>query len=179
MPEIEIRPAIASDIPRLSALDHSYTSDSVWQMEIQQTDDQITSRFRRIHLPRSVRVEYPRPYRKLINDWTQRSGLLVSVFAGEPIGYVCLMLDIAPNTCWITDLIVKRRLRRQGIGTALLLAAREWGIHHDCRKIVLETQPKNNAYIELAKKLGYDFCGYNDRYYANRDIGLFFTQSIT
>lgn len=178
MPEIEIRPAISSDLTRLCAMDHSYTSDYVWQMEIQQADGQVTARFREVHLPRSVRVKYPRDYRKLKDDWTQRSGLLVSVFAGEPVGYVSMMLNIAPVTCWITDLVVKRRLRHQGIGTALLLAAREWGRHHECRNLVLEMQPKNYAYIQLAIKLGFDFCGYNDRYYANRDISLFFSKSL-
>ena len=132
MPEIEIRPAISSDIPRLSAMDHSYTSEYVWQMEVQAAEGSVAAKFRETHLPRSVRVDYPRPHRKMADDWTQRSGLYTSVFAGEPIGYVSMMLNVAPATCWISDLVVKRRLRRQGIGTALILAAREWGKHHEC-----------------------------------------------
>jgi len=178
MPEIEIRPAIASDIPRISALDHSYTSEYVWQMEFQQTDGQVIAKFRQVHLPRSVRVEYPRPHRKLVDDWTQRSGLLVAVFAGEPVGYISMMLNVCPVTCWVSDLIVKRRLRRQGIGSALVLAAKEWGVHHDSRNLILEMQPKNYPCIQLALKLGFDFCGYNDRYYANRDIGIFFSKPL-
>lgn len=178
MPKIEIRPAIASDIPRLIAMDHTYTSDYVWQMEIQQTDGQVLAKFREVHLPRSVRVEYPRPHRKLADDWTQRSGLLVAVFAGEPVGYVSMMLNVTPAACWVSDLVIKRRLRRQGIGSALLLAAREWGKHHECRYLILEMQTKNYAAIQLALKLGFDFCGYNDRYYANHDISLFFSKSL-
>jgi hypothetical protein len=30
----------------------------------------------------------------------------------------------------------------------------------------------------MAQKLGFEFCGYNDRYFANRDIGLFFAKSL-
>ena len=178
MPEIEIRPAIASDIKRLSSLDHSYTSEYVWQMEIQQSDGQVNSRFREIHLPRSVRVEYPRPHQKLVDNWTQRSGLLTAIFAEEPVAYVSMMLNIVPATCWVSDLVVKRRLRRQGIGSALVLAAREWGIHHECSRLIMEMQPKNYPCIQFASKLGFDFCGYNDRYYANRDISLFFSKSL-
>jgi hypothetical protein len=33
MPEIEVRPAIEADIPTLVKIDHSYTSDHVWQMD--------------------------------------------------------------------------------------------------------------------------------------------------
>jgi ribosomal protein S18 acetylase RimI-like enzyme len=44
--------------------------------------------------------------------------------------------------------------------------------------MVLEMQPKNYPAIQLAQKLGFDFCGYNDRYYANRDIALFFAKGL-
>jgi hypothetical protein len=30
----------------------------------------------------------------------------------------------------------------------------------------------------MAQKLGFDLCGYNDRYYPNHDIALFFAKSI-
>lgn len=178
MPEIEIRPAVATDIPTLTALDHNYSSDYVWQMEIRAEEEQVGVNFREIRLPRSVRVEYPRPISTLADEWTLRSGLLVALLDGEVIGYTSLMLHIAPATTWMTDLAVLRRLRRQGIGSALVLAAQEWGRQHDSRRIVMEMQPKNHPTIHLAQKLGFDFCGYNDRYYANHDIALFFAKSL-
>jgi ribosomal protein S18 acetylase RimI-like enzyme len=178
MPEIEIRPAIATDIPSLMAIDHTYSSEFVWQMEIQTEEKIVEVNFREIHLPRSVRVEYPRPVHALADNWTRRSGLLVAVLESEVVGYVSLMLDIAPITTWVSDLTVIRRVRRQGIGSALVLAAQEWGEQHGTRRIVLEMQPKNFAAIKLADKLGFTFCGYNDRYYANHDIGLFFAKSL-
>jgi len=178
MPEIEIRPAIASDIPALMAIDPTYTSDFVWQMEISVEDSQVSVSFREIRLPRSVRVEYPRSVQALAEGWTERHGLLVALLQGEPVGYVSLMLNIAPHTAWVTDLAVVRRLRRQGIGSALLLAAQEWGENHACRRILLELQPKNHAAIHMAQKLGFDFCGYNDLYYTNHDIALFFARPL-
>jgi len=178
MPEIEIRPAISSHIHDLISIDHSYTSSYVWQMEIQQSEDQVSAKFRKVHLPRSVRVKYPRQYQKLLDDWIHRSGLLVAILNEQTVGYLSIDLNIAPATAWITDLVVKRRMRRQGIGSALILAAREWGSQHDCRNLVIEMQPKNYPAIQLAQKLGFNFCGYNDRYYANHDIGLFFTKPL-
>ena len=56
-----------------------------------------------------------------------RSGLLVAILEGELAGYWSLMLNMVPLTTWMTDLAVKRRLRRQGIGSGLVLAAQEWG----------------------------------------------------
>jgi ribosomal protein S18 acetylase RimI-like enzyme len=180
MPEIHIRPAIADDIPTLMALNHSYTSDQVWQMEILkgEEDSRIKVHFRQIRLPRSVTVEYPRHTKELATDWTKRSGLLVTLLNEEVIGYISLMLDKAPLTAWVTDLVVDQRVRRQGIGSALVIAASEWGSNYACRYLVMEMQPKNFPTIQLARKLGFDFCGYNDRYYQNNDISLFFAKSL-
>lgn len=178
MPEIQIRPAAEMDIPRLIALDHDYTSDFVWQMDIITEEGQVGVSFRKIRLPRSVRVEYPRPAKKLLEDWEERSALLVACLEDEPIGYISAMQNIAPSTIWITDLVVMRRMRRQGVGTALLLASQEWARHIHNFRMVLEMQPKNYPAISLAQKLGFDFCGYNDRYYANHDIALFFARSL-
>jgi ribosomal protein S18 acetylase RimI-like enzyme len=178
MPEIEIRPATASDLPTLVAIDHNYTSDFVWQMEITNEDSQVGISFREVRLPRSVRVEYPRLPASMTDDWESRSGLLTATLANEPVGYISLMLGITPLSTWVTDLAIKRRVRRQGIGSLLLLAAQEWGLQHETRHLILEMQTKNYPAIHMAQKLGFDFCGYNDRYYANHDIGLFFGKTL-
>src|SRR4030066_2459795 len=135
MPEIEIRPPTSADIPKLVEMDHDYMSDHVWQMEVQHESGQKPSDlrveiiFRQLKLPRSVRVEYPRSPTELTNDWKDRSCLLVALLKGEVVGYTSMMLTIAPNTSWMTDLVILRRLRRQGIGSALILAGQDWARH--------------------------------------------------
>jgi ribosomal protein S18 acetylase RimI-like enzyme len=178
MPEIEIRPAVAEDIPALLDIDHNYSSDYVWQMEYQAEDGRVGVSFREVRLPRSVRVEYPRASRLTDEEWAQHAGLLVAVLNDEPVGYTILVPELSPLTTWMTDLVIKARLRRQGIGSALVLAGQEWGAQHNSRYLLLEMQTKNYPAIRLAQKLGFDFCGYNDRYYANHDIGLFFAKSL-
>ena len=177
MPEIQIRPAVPADIPLLVALDHDFTSEYVWQMDFEQDERQIGVSFRQIKLPRSVRVEYPRSARSLMEDWSQRAGLLVGLIDDERVGYVSLALEMAPKTAWITDLAVARRLRRKGIGSTLVMAAQEWAGQRRSTRVLMEMQPKNYPAIRLAQKLGFDFCGYQDQYYANRDIALFFGKS--
>jgi len=178
MPEIQIRPAINTDIERLVALDHDYTSDFAWQMDIRQEESgEINVQFRQIHLPRSAKVEYPRQHNLLKQDWESRSGLLVASVKEDLVGYISLTQGMAPVTAWVTDLAVKRLFRRQGIGSALVLASQTWARQHDCIRLVLEMQSKNYPAICMAQKLGFDFCGYNDRYYLSRDIALFFAKS--
>lgn len=180
MPQIQIRPANSADIPRLIALDHDYTSDYVWQMDLEQEENQVKVNvyFRQIRLPRSARVEYPRPPRQLADDWQRRAGLLVAVLEGEVAGYLSLAINVAPNTAWVTDLAVMRRVRRQGIGTGLLLAGMEWAKQHSLDRLVVEMQPKNYPALCMMQKLGFLFCGYQDPYYTNRDIALFFSKSV-
>ena len=179
MPEIEIRPVVAADVPALAALEHHYSSEYVWQMEVQHyAEGQTLVSFRQVRLPRPAKVEYPRSVHALKEDWQSRSGLLAAVYNGGVIGYISLMLDIAPLTAWVTDLAVNRRQRRQGVGSALVLAGLSWAVQQDCHRLVLEMQPKNYPAICLARKLGFDFCGYQDRYYSNQDIALFFSKTV-
>jgi GNAT superfamily N-acetyltransferase len=184
MPEIQIRPVIASDIPSLVSLDHSYTTDRVWQLEYTHDRDetgeprlQVAVSFREIRLPRTVKVSYPRPFQQLETDWMHRSGLLVALFESYPIGYISLALGFAPNITWVTDLVVESQLRRKSIGSALVFAALEWAANMDARTLIIEMQPKNYPSIQLALKLGFEFCGYNDRHYPDHEIGLFFANS--
>jgi len=184
MPEIEIRPPTSLDIPKLIDLDHDYISEHVWQMEVQRdngpkpSDLMVEIIFRQMKLPRPVRVSYPRDPHGLADDWKERACLLVAALKGEVVGYASVVLSKAVNTGWMTDLVVTRRVRRQGIGSGLVLAGQDWSRHKRCLRMVLEMQPKNYPAICLAQKLGYDLCGYNDHYFPNQDIALFFSKNL-
>lgn len=176
MPKIEIRPAIATDIQALTKLEHNYSSDFVWQMDLRQEDGEINITFREVRLPRSSQVRYPREHQNLEDTWTQRDGLLVAEMENEIVGYVSLSQNKTLRATSVTDLAVMRRLRRKGIGSALVIASQEWATQNKSRRLILEMQPKNYPAIRLAKKLGFELCGYNDHYFANHDIALFFSK---
>lgn len=186
LPEIEIRPATSADLPALTALDPHYTSEYVWQLEVDRTAPldgaapagQIDVRLRQTRLPRPVRVEYPRPASRQAQEWARRSELLAALLSGEPVGYASLALDRAAGAAWLVDLVVHRPLRRQGIGTGLILASAEWAVSRECRQVIVEMQPRNHPAYQMAQKLGFEFCGYNDLYYGNHGIGLFFRKSV-
>ncbi len=176
MPEIEIRPAMATDIHALAALEHSYTSDHVWQMDFRSEGDTVNVSFREVRLPRSVQVQYPHNPQTLLDDWATRDGLLVADLESNPAGYISLALNPQLGAARITNLAVARRLRRQKIGSSLVMAGQDWAVHHEMQRLILEVQPKNYPAIQMAKKLGFELCGYNDHYFANHDIALFFSK---
>ncbi len=176
MPEIEIRPAIATDIHTLMSLEHSYSSDHVWQMDFKPDGGTVKITFREVRLPRSVQVQYPHDPHRLADDWSQRDILLVAAMEGQSVGYISLEQNPQLKATRVTDLAISRQLRRKKIGSSLVLAAQDWASKHNSRRLILEVQPKNYPAIQMAKKLGFELCGYNDHYFANHDIALFFSK---
>jgi GNAT superfamily N-acetyltransferase len=174
----EVRPAIASDLSRLVAIDHSCLSDYVWQLELHREVGQITSSFREVRLPRTVPVMYPRNPMTLADEWNRRDVVLVTLFEGKPIGYVCATEEHSSSIAWVTDLVVAPERRRQGAASALLAAIEDWASKRVLRRLILEMQSKNQPCIRLAQKFGYEFCGYNDQYYPTQDVALFFGRAI-
>jgi RimJ/RimL family protein N-acetyltransferase len=174
----EIRPANASDVSRLMALDHSSVSDYVWQLELRREAGQVIANFREVRLPRSIEVKYPRNPSSLVDEWTHRDVVLVAVHEGVPAGYICGVAEHASAVAWVTDLAVGREHRRKGAASALLMATQSWALDRGLLRLILEMQSKNQAYIRLAQKFGYEFCGYNDQYYLTQDVALFFGKPI-
>ena len=178
MAPFEIRPASVSDIPRLIALDHSCPSDYAWQLELRREAGQVAASFREVRLPRSIEVKYPRSPSTLPDEWMRRDVALVALDDGNPIGYLCATVEYASSIGWVTDLAVSPLHRRKGAASALLTAVQTWASERNVRRLILEMQSKNQAYIRLAQKFGYEFCGYNDQYYPTQDVALFFGRTI-
>jgi len=178
MPAIEIRPAVLNDLPALSAIEHSFETLYTWQMDRNIDESQVMVNFREIRLPRPVRVEYPRSLDFLGGDGFQQSVILTALLGGSPVGYLRMKEEQEPRTAWIKDLGIRKDARRQGIASVLILAAQDWAAQRTLKRVIIEAQSRNVAAIRLIAKLGYEFCGYNDHYYASQDIALFFARYL-
>ena len=178
MPAFEIRPPVANDLPRLMVFDHSCFSDYVWQLELRREAGQIMSIFREVRLPRSVVVPYPRNPMSLADQWQRRDGMLVALEQAQPVGYICTVEEGVSSAARVTDLVVAPERRRQGVASALLTAVQAWALERGIQRLLLEMQSKNQPYIRLAQKFGYEFCGYNDQYYPTQDVALFFGRAL-
>ncbi len=180
MAPIQVRPATPDDLPRLAAFDHGYSTDYVWQMELRDDSNagQIEVTFRPVRLPRPMRVASNRLPEQLAEDWQRRACFLVAEQDGQPRGYINLRLALVPETAWVTDCVVERRFRRSGVGSVMLAAAAQWARSNRLKTLILEMQSKNYPAICFAQKQGMSFCGYNDRYYPNQDVALFFGTAL-
>lgn len=174
---IEIRPAVSTDLPRMMGMDHSVASEYVWQLDLRRDGGQISASLREVRLPRPVTVAYPRNPFALADDWPRKSLALVAVDA-HVIGYACVVEQGAASVAWVTDLAVDSHQRRRGLGLLLLKSAEDWASERGHAMLIFEAQAKNQPAIRLAQKAGLEFCGYNDHYYANRDVALFFGRAL-
>lgn len=175
---MRVRPARPRDLGACGGLDHSYTTDCVWQMETREENGVLTTTFRVARLPREIRVGYPRWDESLLAGWQQRDGFLVAEEEGRVCGYIALTAQAEHDVAWVGDLVVDRPWRRQGVGTALLRAAAKWGCDNDLARLVIGIQTKNYPAIRFCQSRGLAFCGYNDRFWTSQDIALFFGGSL-
>lgn len=178
MDRVEIRPLSRNDLQALVTIDPSYHTEHVWQMEFDRQEDQVKVFFKDVRLPRSMRVEYPHPIQQMVDDWDQNSFGMAAVGENDVVAFLAGRPTMYGAGVVITDLVVLRRLRRQGIGTRLLLATETWARTHKLRQIELAMQSKNFPAIRLAAKQGYEFSGFSDRHFENQDIALFFGKRV-
>ena len=174
MAKLRVRPATDPDLPLVLALDHGYSTDHVWQMSAHEAGGETTITFRTVRLPRSVRAPFPRDTGRLKEAWERRVCFLVAEEDNLLKGYLNLTLSTLSETAWVADFAVERRFRRAGVGSVLLASAIQWAQANHLGRLILEVQSKNYPAICFAQKHGFSFCGYNDRYYPNQDVALFF-----
>ncbi|MFQ5610520.1 MAG: GNAT family N-acetyltransferase [Anaerolineae bacterium] len=175
---VVVRPAELADLNACCEIDGAYVTDYVWQMQVRERDGSIDIKFDTIRLPRQMKVPYPRHPDELWPHWQQEACFLVAAQDDQIVGYLDACPDPGDNVLWIYNLVIARTARRRGVATELLQAAGHWAKQRGQRRFMLELQTKNYPAICFAHKHGFAFCGYNDRYFANGDIALFFSLPV-
>lgn len=175
-----IRDAVTADIEVCLALDHSYETDYVWQMSLSSETDNWQVFFRKERLPRSNKIVYPVDEARLSLALPSEMCFLVAVGKDEPtmLGYLTMSLQVMHKIALIQDIVVSRQFRRCGVAIRLLTVARRWAEEHGAQQLLVETQTKNYPAIEFLQSQGLSFCGFNDQYFRNHDIAVFFGQSL-
>jgi GNAT superfamily N-acetyltransferase len=173
-----IRAATAADLRHCLTMDASYETDYVWQMESREESSQISLAFRTVRLPRPMKVAYPRDLKQLNAGWQACDAMLVADDNRSIVGYAAVAKRGAQVAVWVQDLIVAKTARRNGVGSALLAGVVRWAREEKLAWLVMELQTKNYPAIQFCRKQGLSFCGFNDHFYPNQDIAVFFAKAV-
>jgi RimJ/RimL family protein N-acetyltransferase len=86
---------------------------------------------------------HPRWWELVRSDPARMGFIAVTVHEEEQIGF--LDTEQGANRHVDVGMYVRRRRRRQGLGTSILLAAIEWALASDLRRVVAAVSPDNLA----------------------------------
>jgi ribosomal protein S18 acetylase RimI-like enzyme len=204
---VEIRAAEGDDLRLCIALDDSYVSAHTWQVEsvrgepgaapfsMQSTvtlgDNPLSVTFRPVKLPRARRVlgQVAASLREgnevsmlgRLQQWEAADLVLMAEQGSKLCGYIVVTLVPSSGIGWINALVVANSMRRQGIGSMLLAAARRWaryGQGQNLRAFMLEVSTKNYPAVAFCRKEGFNFCGYTDYSFSHGDIVLLFVSPV-
>lgn len=205
---VEVRAAEDDDLMSLLALDDSYTSTHTWQMEavkgepgsvpynmnvsnLMLGDTAVSITFRPVKLPRARKVTGPlaaalksgseNVHLDRLRAWRAADLVLVAGQENKLCGYLVLTMVPGSGIGWISSLVVAHSMRRQGVGSMLLAAARRWaryGQGQNVRNFMLEMPIRNYPAVAFCRKEGFNFCGYTDYSFSSGDAVLLLVSPV-
>jgi ribosomal protein S18 acetylase RimI-like enzyme len=178
MAEIEIGAATLDELTQIAQMDLSFESDHVWKTQMLEGMDSFESSFQRIQLPKPIRVSF-QAYSSVNLETLIRQRVILSIRYDEKvIGYVRLEQDETVNRLIIKTGGVMPEYRNKGVGTVLLERICEIARQNKIRSLVCMVQAKNDPTIHFLLARGFVFCGYQEFFFRNMEIGLFFSKNI-
>jgi ribosomal-protein-alanine acetyltransferase len=103
---------------------------------------------------------------------------LVHEHEGKMSGYVILTFNTGTSLARLYSLAVDPAFRHLGIGTALITAAEQSALEHECIALRLEVRRDNSNSIRLYKKLGYKEFAVLPDYYEDHMEALRFEKHL-
>ncbi|MDE3090559.1 MAG: GNAT family N-acetyltransferase, partial [Chloroflexota bacterium] len=156
---MEIRPARLTDLNACLAIDDSFETEYVWQMEERSSTGDIDVRFHLARLPRPMKVSGIISRDDLLYNF-QHGGALFVAEDGAVRGFIDVTESAWNQVAVINNVAVAPAYRRKGVATRLMRAALDWGRQKKLRAAMLDTSTKDHPAICFYQKQGFSFCGF-------------------
>ncbi len=130
----------------------------------------------RERLPRPVELSATIHRAHLRDALEHEDCFLVAVNRDDDQVLGCLVMRPDPlhGFALIQGLVVSPQARRMQIGTRLIAASGTWAREHSINRLMTELSTKNVPAIAFLESLGFAFCGFNDHYFSDENIAVFF-----
>jgi ribosomal protein S18 acetylase RimI-like enzyme len=173
---MRIRLGELTDLNTCLAIDDSFETEYVWQMEEQSGEGSITVSFRLSRLPRPMWVRGVTSQEELSRS-LEADAVLIVAEDSSICGFIDASVPERSQLARINSLVVSPAYRRHGIGTELLRSACEWARERKARSVLVDISTKNYPAICFYQKHGFAFCGFNDKINPSRDISVSFASN--
>lgn len=187
--QLRIRSAIMADREACGAIDTTYTTDSVWQLDQRQDDNEIRIGLRQISLPKPMAATEPMavPFvshadtlwlvaEELEVPPTGRETTMPTV--GTVVGFLTATIEPRREMVYLRAVAVSRDYRRQHLGSTLVEHMRRWAARAGVPEVTADVSAKNAPALRLLQRCGFRFCGYSDRLYRNGEVALFLAMAV-
>jgi len=175
---VRIRSTRSDDWERCLELDASYETEIAWQMEEIRRNNTWSVRFREVRLPRKQRMQPMIAAKDRLLAWDRCDGFWVAAERMRIHGYIGIRLEPQNRQARIVDLVVAAPFRRRGIGGLLLDKATSWIARKNVDQLILECQLKAEPSIAFAREHGFSMCGFQDSYWPDQEVALFFRKRL-
>lgn len=176
--DLTYRPATLEDFDHCLAIDHSYETNRVWQMTLNQQPELVAARFQAVRLPKVTTIPYPYTAEELSKRWWEVHWFLVGETGDTIQAYVTATAETVRPVVWIGDLVVATAVRRNGHGAYLLAQAAGWARQEGADFLLAALPAKNDPAMQFLQRNGFSFCGYNEAQFDRRDIALYFSLKL-
>lgn len=153
-----------------------YTTEEYYDVKMERNDKGIHVDFIKTKLNDPI-SHYPEEYDfpdKLYQEHWEKADAWGVVEENQGKWELAACIEVCPenwsNRLVVTELWVHEKLRRKGIGHALMEIAKKQADLENRRAIILETQSCNVAAISFYLQEGFELIGFDSCCYSNRDI---------
>lgn len=178
MAEIEIALANMGEYPILSQIDLSFESDYVWRSQMVDDLNSYSISFQKIKLPKTIKIPFQALNQDALENMVKRKEILSIRYEQTIVGFMRLERDESVNHLILKTGGLRPEYRHKGIGTALLTRMQDIAIQNRIHYIVGMLQAKNDPAIRFMLSRGFQFCGFQEFFFPNMEIGLFFSKNV-
>lgn len=179
--QFRIRDGTEEDIGAILALNSRYETSHVLRVYLHgQESAGWDVNLQRERLPRPIELSSNFQRAPLRSALDHKHCLLLAVQIVENSEAAVIgALVMAPNDlhgfALIQNIVVSTTARRRKVGTRLLMASGIWAREHGLNRLMAEIQTKNTPAIAFLESLGFSFSGFNDHYFPDENVALFFS----
>lgn len=175
---VVVRPAAMADGIILARVVLDFESEFVFKARIEEGLEEITAEFQKVRLPKRDRIAFQSVAPEVLEAYVRRNDVLVATIDNRIVGYLCLDADAGLSCLRLCQGGVQPDQRRKGVGSALAASAEMIAKKRGLRRITVAIQAKNEPAIAFIRKQGYVPGGYEEFYFPNLEIALFYSKMI-